>query len=90
MNVVKMQEDAYANGAEVPSGLTALQETVSSLGDFEDVVGFLQRLLQIDASCRPTARQALAHPFFDSLNGVVQHRGEPTVSYSCIFNLNDC
>lgn len=79
LTVVGMQDKDYASGAKVPSGLTALQEIVPDCGDFELVVAFLQRLLQIDPSCRPTARQALADPFFDSIYGVARHHGKQTV-----------
>lgn len=66
MGLYALQEADYASGAEVPYGLIALQETASSPREFEVVVAFLQRLLQIDASRRPTAREALADPFFHS------------------------
>lgn len=52
-----------AQGSTVPHGLEALRDSLPDREDCQQAEDLLQRLLQIEPSCRPTVQQALAHPF---------------------------
>ena len=58
-----LQDKESAQGSTVPHGLEALRENLPDPKDCREAEDLLQRMLQIEPSCRPTVQQALAHPF---------------------------
>ena len=59
-----MQMKDCKDGTQVPVGLLALEELVADDSQLLLLKDLLHQLLQVDASHRPSASQALAHAYF--------------------------